>query len=328
MPGSRSVVLLALASVLVVMLAAAGWCGGPVTGAPGAGYQPDSRFIPRGDTGPATGGGFSLTGGIGSGSVNGSNGKSPWVELSDLGFKSNVVWSGRARFEPSMFGLGLGINGDILYTQLNGSKSSYSGDYSDANIFVMGSSLDSKLDVTLISVTADIGLARSYLGRSGIAIGPRVGWTQYVDRFEVKNETLHRSDSSNRSIAMITAGLAGRVSLKTLAGLGDLPGPAKGVAPVVSGLFMIGDAKGMRYYQWEAFVGIFATSLSGAFDGFPVALPTSMAFTPSIGVELGWVHYDFYQKNSEEGLYLGVWSRDSNARYRLDVPTVRAVVAF
>ena len=329
MPGSRSVALLALASVLIMMLASAAWCGGPVTGAPRAGYQPTSPFISRGgETGPAEGGGFSIAGSLGSGTVNGSNGKSPWVEFSDLGFKSDIVWGARARFEPKMFGLGLGINGDVLYTELTGHESSYSGDYTDGFIFTQGSSLESKLNLTIVSVTADIGLAGSTLGWRGIALGPRVGWTQYIDRFRVQNNTLGHSDSSNRSIAMFTAGVAGRECLKTLAGLGNLPGPAKAFEPVVSGSWMIGDAKSMRYYNWEAFVGIFTTSLAGAFDGFPAALPISVPVQPSIGVELGWVHYEFYQKNAEEELHFGVWSRDSNARYRIDIPTVRAVVAF
>lgn len=324
MPGSRSVVLLALASVLVLMLSAAAWCGGPVTPrAPGFGQQPG---MPPG--GEAVPGNLQVWGSIGSATVNGSNGASPWVNFSSLGMESDVAWGAGGRFEPRMFGVDLGINADILYTHLTGSEDHIAG-VPGSLALVPGTSVDTRFDVTVISVTGDLGLTTAFLGpSSAIRIGPKLGWTQYIDRFEIENNTTGVNDTSNRSIAMFVAGLVGKVDLLALSGGVGMPftTPYGSVRPVLYAEASIGGGDEMRFYKWDVFLKIFQTAGDSPLLSYVGVLPVA---APTLAVEIGWVRYDFDQTSREEGFVPGIgWIRDSNANYHIDIPTVKAVATF
>lgn len=325
MPGSRSVVLLALASVLVLMLGAAAWCGGPVTPrAPGFGQQPGMPPGVGGDAGP---GNLQVSGSIGSASVNGSNGKSPWVNFSEVGINSAVAWGAGARFEPRMFGVDLGINADILYTHFTGSESNITG-VPGSLVLLPSTSVDATFNLTVLSVTGDLGLTTSFLGPcSAIRIGPKLGWIQYIDRFRVENNTTGRDGSSNRSIAMFTAGLVGRVDLLALSGAGmPFTTPYGSVRPILSAEASLAGGDDMRLYKWEVFLKIFQTARDNALLSYVGTLPVA---PPTLAVEIGWVRYDFDQTYHEEGFVAGIGAiRDSNANYRIDIPTIKAVATF
>jgi len=277
--------------------------------------------------GEAVPGNLQVWGSVGNATVNGSNGASPWVNFSSLGMKSAVAWGAGARFEPRMFGVDLGINADILYTHLTGSEDNIAG-VPGSLVLLPGTSVDTRFDLTVISVTGDLGLTTAFLGPcSAIRIGPKLGWTQYIDRFKIENNTTGANDSSNRSVAMFIAGLVGRVDLLALSGAGmPFTNPYGSVRPVLSAEASIAGGDDMRFYKWEVFLKIFQTAHDNILLSYVGTLPVA---PPTLAVEIGWVRYDFDQTSREEGFLPGIGViRDSNANYHIDIPTVRAVATF
>ena len=107
MPRSRTLILLTIASAMVLVWGAAGWCGGPVTSsAPGQDALPpiQQRGPDMGAGEQGTIGGLTMSGGAGSSYANGANGVSPWVNYDSVGLRSSFTYALRARYEPEMFG--------------------------------------------------------------------------------------------------------------------------------------------------------------------------------------------------------------------------------
>ena len=217
--------------------------------------------------------------------------------------------------------MNIAVNGDFISANFSGNDAHWSG-YAGHPILTQGQGVSSKLDVSLLTVSADLGVSDMLLGRgSAVRIGPRILWTQYWDRFKLENSTTQRELSKSRGFAMFGVGLAGVIDLARLSGM-FYSSPYGSSRPQFSFAACIADGSSMRYYNWEAWLKIFETSGRSAYYSagyFPM---------PEVAAEIGWIRYDFQESVEEDTVTAGGLSRDANANYSLNIPMVRGVVSF
>lgn len=316
---------MAIVSAMVLVSGAVGWCGGPVTSrAPGAdalppGQQPGPGMS-AGDQGGI--GALSMSGGAGSSYANGANGVSPWVNYDSVGLRDAFTYALRGRYEPQMFGLNLGINGEYLASNFSGETAHWDG-YTGHPILTSGAGASAKLDISLVTVSADFGVSDLVLGRgSAIQIGPRILWTQYTDTFKLENTRTQSHVQKSRSFAMFGVGLIGVFDLARLSGM-SFSSPYGSSSPEFSFVASLAKGSSMRYYNWEVWLKIFQTSGDAPYYNSGGYFPM-----PEIAAEIGWIRYDFDETIEEDTVTQAGLSRDGNANYSLNIPMIRGIVTF
>lgn len=321
MSRSRHTLTLSIATLLVLLMAAAGWCGGPVGPSGSAANQIAPRGFGGGATGDGTGGGssFNASGGAGSGGSNGVDSGSPWVNFSSLGISRAFAYNFRGVYTPVRVLPNFNISLDYANMHFSGSTNSYSGGWHP--ILVNGQGADATLDVGLWSVTGDY---LPVVGNSGMTVGPRLQWLLLTDTFSLTNTTTNVSGTDNKSNSMYGFGFAAKMDFSRIAGGG------RGVIdPYVKFAAAIGQGANVRYFTYEIFVslfkgdGIYDTTGSG-FWRFPRL---------GAGVDLGWIHYGFASFGKDDETFVpppppGSVIRSQNMNYHLDIPYVRGTVTF
>jgi len=321
MSRSRHTLTLSIATLLVLLMAAAGWCGGPVGPAgPGA-----NQAAPRGFGGGATGDGaggspaFNVSGGFGSGGSNGVDSGSPWVNFSSLGISNAFAYNVKGVYTPVRVLPNVNIGFDYTYMHFTGSTNNYSGGWHP--ILANGQGADATLDIGLWSVTGDY---LPVIANNAITAGPRLQWLLLTDNFQLTNTTTNVSGNDTKSKSMYGFGFAGKIDFSRLAG-----GGGGVIDPYVKFAAAIGQGADVRYFTYEIFAsifkgdGIYDTTGSG-FWRFPRL---------GVGIDIGWVHYGFASFGKEDETYLpppppGSIIRSQNMNYHLDVPYVRGTVTF
>ncbi len=321
MSRSRHTTTLSIATLLVLLMAVAGWCGGPVSSA-GSG---DSQLAPRGFGGGPSGDGstggsaFNISGGGGSGGANGVDSSSPWVNFSSLGIERAFAYNIRGVYTPVRVLPNVKISLDFTKMHFSGSTGSYSGGWHP--ILVNGQGADATLDIGLWSVTGDY---LPVIANNAITAGPRLQWLLLSDTFQLTNTTTNVSGSDTKSKSMYGFGFAGRIDFARLAG-----GGTGVIDPYVKFAAAIGRGEDVRYLTYEIFVsifkgdGIYDTTGSG-FWRFPRL---------GVGVDVGWIHYGFASFGKEDETFLpppppGSVIRSQNMNYHLDIPYIRGTVTF
>ena len=308
MSRSRHTLTLSIATLLVLLLAAAGWCGGPVSPA----GQGASQFTPRGFGGGSTGDGagsgssFNVSGGAGSGGSNGVDSGSPWVNFSSLGISRAFAYNIRGVYTPVRVLPNVNISIDYTNMHFYGSTNNYSGGFHP--ILANGQGADATLDIGLLSVTGDY---LPVVGNDALTAGPRLQWLLLSDTFQLTNTTTNASGTDTKSKSMYGIGFAGKIDFSRLTGGG------RGIIdPYVKFAASIGQGEDVRY-------GIYDTTGSG-FWRFPRL---------GLGVDIGWIHYGFASFGKEDETFFpppppGSVIRSQNMNYHLDVPYVRGTVTF
>jgi|GEM_PF-3973159 len=154
-----------------------------------------------------------------------------------------------------------------------------------------------KDDLRLWNITGDVGWPAQRGGGTGISVGPRIQWLQYVDTFS----DLTAGTSTSRSLAMF--GFGGHMTL-TCPGLSS--GLAYGnIVPVLHVAATVGFGSAMTYGWVEAFLQLYDSSL-GVFDS-------------RLKGEIGYSWLKFQEHKDEA----------AHARnYEVSIPSVRASLDF
>lgn len=329
MPRSRLLFSLSITSVLVMLLALTGWCGGPV-GAQQP-YQQPGNF--GGQTADGDGGalsGFSLSGGVGSATINGADGTSPQVDFEDVGIKNSGLfetWDWRAVYQLPGAGCSRSwarITGQWTYIYFKGSEGVYTG--APHPFLAPGQPVEAKLTLNIWSVNGDLFLndIANWGSASAIKIGPRIQWMNYNDRFKLTNEFTNYDDSRSRSYSMVGFGLVGEINLAKLVGMGKgFSGPQHSeFYPVLGFLATVGGSGNMRYDTWEVSLKVMSTSMANSFMG---------AKGPKVGASIGIMGFRFKQsldRDSAVSLLPGASTRSSAADIRMTIPFGSVIVAF
>lgn len=333
MPRSRLLLSLSIASALVMLLALTGWCGGPVSSARGAAdAQQPGNF--GGQTAGGEGGGtsgFSVSGGVGSASANGTDGTSPYVNFEDVGIKSSQIlqtWDWRAIYQLPGIGYGNSfarITGQWTYIYFKASQGTYTGPTHP--FLVSGQALESKLTLNVLALHGDFfltDLSNWWGDASAIRIGPRVQWVQYGDRFKLSNEALNLDQSRSRSFSMFGAGLVGEIDLAKLVGMRwGFAGPQNArFNPVLGLMYTYGGGGSMRYDSWEVALKMLTTPIMSSVWGYAA---------PTLSANVGVMGYRFKQtldRDSAVSSVPGSSTRSSAADFRLTIPFGSATVTF
>lgn len=326
MPRSRILFSLSVTSVLVMLLALTGWCGGPVGPARGAGdAQQPWNF--GGQTAGGEGGGMSglsVSGGVGSATVNGSDGTSPYVDFEDVGINNSQLfqtWDWRASYQlpaPGCRSSFARITGQWTYVYFKGSQA-YTGPIHP--FLIPGQPVEAKLTLNIWSVNGDFylsDLSKWWGDASAIKIGPRIQWMNYNDRFKLTNEFTNFDDSRSRSYAMVGFGLIGEIDLAKLVGMyRGFDGPQHTqFRPVLGFLATVGGSGNMRYDTWEVSLKVLSAPMLSSVWG---------CNGPQVGASLGIMGFRFKQTLDR---VTGDINRPSSADFRMTVPFGSATIAF
>jgi len=316
MSKSRHFSVLSIAALFVLLLAATGWCGGPVDASRG-------QAAPMGPWGGTTQAAptqtaFNLSGGVGSGNANGVDSASPWVNFASLGIHNAFAWNVRGTYTPVRLFPNVRIGLDYMNVKFTGSTNNYTGAWHP--ILLNGQGAEGRLDLGLWSLTGDW---MPPLVNNAITIGPRVQWMLLNDRFELTNTTTNNSGVDNKTRSMYGIGFAGVIDFARLAG-----GGMGMIDPYIKFAASVGAGAKVRYYNYEIFVSIFKgdgsyDTMSSGFWRFPRL---------GVGVDLGYVHYGFASYDEEDEVYAGwvpgTYVRPKSLRYDLGVPYIRGTVTF
>lgn len=324
MVRNRCVLVLTLASFLAILFPVMGWCGPPV-GPADRGAPPDqSQQMPPGPTPgaePGAQGGFYASGSLGNTGVDGANGASPQIQLSDLGLDSALGKSGRAKYVFSDLPIGVTIIGDYSWVNLTGSTSSYAGNVGnlDSNQPRNGAAVDSTFNVAMASLLADFDLT-PILPNFGLPIrmGPRIGWVQYISQFdwEETDQVSPRETHASKSYGMGSVGFWGLIDLARLVGLGTLTLDYGTVSPMLNFAATIGQGGNMRYYEWELMLDVYQSPNLYSGDYFTV---------PPISAQIGLAKY--YFNETTDRLSAGSFA-PANANHSLNVWIARVSAAL
>jgi hypothetical protein len=307
---------LSITALFLLLLAATGWCGGPV-----APSGPQAvPFAPGAPSSAPTQTAFNLSGGVGSGNANGVDTTSPWVNLASIGIKDAFAWNVRGTYTPVRYLPNVRIGLDYMNVKFTGSTSNYSNSGAWHPILVNGQGAEGKLDLGIWSLTGDW---LPYMVNNAVTIGPRIQWMLLNDRFELTNTTTNASGVGTKTASMFGIGFAGKIDFARLAG-----GGGGMIDPYIKFAASVGQGAKVRYYSYEIFLsifkgdGIYNTESSG-FWRYPRL---------GVGVDLGYVHYGFASHDEDNEFYAaappGANIRPNNLRYDLGVPYIRGTVTF
>jgi hypothetical protein len=327
MPRSRLLLSLSITSALVMLLALTGWCGGPV----GASSAPQANLQPGNFGGQSAGGdggagnGLSLSGGVGSASVNGADGTSPYVNFEDVGIKNSQIlqtWDWRLAYQfpaPGCQKSFARVTGQWDYIYFKASQGSYTGPIHP--FLTGGQSLEAKLTLNIWSVNGDffLGDMGNWWGEaSAIKIGPRLQWMNYNDRFKLTNEFTGLDDSRSRSYAMFGFGLVGEIDLAKLVGMRyGFTGPQHTqFSPVLGFLATVGGSGNMRYDTWEVSLKLISSPILSSVWGCD---------GPKLSGSFGIMGFRFKQTLDR---VTGAIDRPSSADFRMTIPFGAATITF
>jgi len=318
---------MAMASIVVIVFAAMGWCGGAcapagIGGAPGAAFGDPSGGAGAGAAagaaaGGAAAGGFTATAGVGGGgNGDGRNGRSPGASLSDLGLTKMSTYGFRGEYRTPDIGVNLRFAADYLNVSFAGSKDSYDG---APNPFIpVGAAVDSKLNINIWALTADYDVGPRLVSSDlGLFFGPRVQWVTYSDT--LKYSTFVGEVSGTKSFGMVGFGFAGAIDLGIMSGRSGMTASLGRVLPRINVAGTIGKGGGMRYSSLELFINLFQTA---------GARTTSFGFnTPKMKASLGYIWYRFNETVDQDAV-VGTTRNPGNAEYSLGVPLVSFSATF
>jgi len=323
MSKSRHMLVLSITTLFVLLLAATGWCGGPVdpsgsrAGADQAGPQGSPGAT--GD-GAARGGGFSMSGGAGTPTVNGVDGASPYVSFASLmeSGRGQAAFTFKASYVPKL-APDFRVTGQWITGGWGGWTASYSGPAHP--ILVNGLSAGCKLNLNIWTLRAEYDV-NCY---DAVSMGPRFELTQYSDTFTLVGPDTAAGSSETaakgHSYSMLGLGLAGCINFNKLVG-----GGLAGLTPTLNFVATIGAGKQMEYSNWDVWVTVFKHKREQQSRWWP--------FSTSIW-ELGYNSYNFRFKGQRDdpiwvtapdGFSTAVPSED--IKYKVGVPGARVTFAF
>jgi len=318
---SRTVLTVFTSLLLVLMLGATGWCGGPPSAAE-RGATPPSQGAPPGPApvGPAQSSPFvSVSGGGAPGSADGSNASSPNIDLASLGVRETWAWTARAMYAT-----------DPLELSVNYFLAEFSGQNSfDQNIFAadgtflarVGDDVSAYQQLNLLMFNGDIYAFDAPPFKAGL----RLQYTQFADTFSIDNSTEGTSTSGSKSYGMYGVGAVGVIDLPMW---NRMPYWCRTniVRPRVNfGMSLGWDFGGeARYYSFDAFLQIFRKKmpyLSTCLTG------TSRRRGPSVSGEIGWVYFEIAE-TQDERVGPAPEDRSDAAHYYVSFPVFRVSLYF
>jgi len=223
---------------------------------------------------------FSMSGGAGSGGVNGQDGTSPYVKLSDVGLTSSVLYQVRAAYVIPASTFKFRITGEYLWQNLTSSDTTYNG-LSHSFLF-SGQAVQANLGMYWTTVGLDCLLP----GYPMFQIGPRFEFQNYQDQFTLENTFTGTSDSRGRSYSMLGFGITGHVDLSYLVKI--TAGDMAYIKPVIGFTGTIGGSTGtagMRYDNAEIWLALFRTAQYG--------------YLPAVDIKFGWM-FKHYKQTLDE----------------------------
>lgn len=285
-----------------LMLAAVGWCE-------------DSR-LSEALCGVAEQGGLTLGVGAGFGRGTmfyGSVGYSPGLNLGSLGIAQGNTNAARLKYDPVEFqGMGLAFTWDYYYNMANGS-SYYDG---PANPEIhQGDTVDSQFFVTINSINLDFNAAPLVSGGKWLAAGPRLQYTTYADTLQTSDANIGRDIKGSKNYGMVGLGAWGAFDLAVMSGLNWATEHAV-IKPRLNVGVSYGTGRGMRYWEWEAFLQVLKVGGN---------LYTSRAVTVGpLAVELGYAKYYFTETDRQAGPF--PFTDEGNIRMSVGIPLIRGTL--